>query len=210
MIPHRSFPRLAAVFVALSIAVAGWNPTALAQIPGTATSTEAAVEIPTELTKEQVGDLVARLSDEEARDLLIRQLDKVAVADTQEVTKRAVIDRFTSGLNEAERRITESAAVMGDVTQVPPEIWHRITAGSDASVWGVVLRILLFFAAGFVAEQLFRRSVTSIRTLDEPDSPPAFGTKLKLSILRAVIDVLSILIFLFGTIIAWLVSELAT
>ena len=96
MIPHRSFPTLAAVFVALSITVAGWNPAALAQIPGAATSTDTAVEIPEEFTKEQVGDLVARLSDEEARDLLIRQLDKVAVADAQAETKDAIIDRFIS------------------------------------------------------------------------------------------------------------------
>ena len=209
MIPHRSYPRLAAAFFALSITLVGWNHTALAQSTESAAN-DTTVQIPAELTTEQVNDLVARLSDEEVRGLLIRQLGKVAATDEPTEPKGAAIDRLMFGLNNAERRITDVAAVMGDVTQVPSEIWRRITEGSDAGVWGVLLKILIFFAAGLVAEKLFRRSVTNIQTVEEPGSPPAFKTKLRLSFLRAIIDVVSIFIFFFGAVIAWLVSELPT
>lgn len=47
-------------------------------VPSSETA-EAPVEIPEDLTPQEVRDLIARLSDEEVREIVIKQLDKVAI-----------------------------------------------------------------------------------------------------------------------------------
>jgi len=59
---------------------------------------------PEELTRDQAGDMVARLSDEEVRELLIRQLDKVATAEEPE-DHTTIIERLMIGTQNAEKRI---------------------------------------------------------------------------------------------------------
>ncbi len=173
-------------------------------------STEAPTELPENLTANQVDDLMARLSDEEVRELLIRQLDKAAVEEAPPEPSGAAVERFMTGMENAEVRLIGIAAVMGDVSRVPAEFWRRITAGSDASVWSVWFKILMFFATGAIVEMLFRRSVTNVGKVTTPDAVVTLREKFKISFLRSIIDVISILVFALGTLIAWLISNLPT
>lgn len=173
-------------------------------------STETQQVSPENLTSDQVDDLVARLSDEEVRELLIRQLDKTATTEETTEHKGAVIERFMNGMQNAEVRIRGIASVMGDMSQLRGVLWSRITAGSDASIWGVWLKIMLFFAVGVIVEKLFRRSVASIGKPAVPEHALSFAVKLKLSIVRAIVEGVSILVFALGSVIAWLVSDLPT
>ncbi len=191
-----------ALLLSLSQSVlAQGNSSAGAEIPAT---------VPETLTGDQIDNLVARLSDKEARELLIRQLDKAAVEEAPPEPSGAAVERFMTGMKNAEESLIGIAAVMGDVSRVPAEFWRRITAGSDASVWSFWFKILLFFAAGVIVEMLFRRSVTNVGKVTTPDAIVTFGEKFKLSLLRSIIDVISILVFALGTLIAWLVSDLPT
>ena len=70
------------LFLWLSLVVWLWLPVGAAGqvVPLGSGATEAAgaVELPEDLSQDQVRELISRLSDEDARQLLIRQLDKVA------------------------------------------------------------------------------------------------------------------------------------
>ncbi len=80
-IPPRQFLGLLVIFWALFAAPSSL----LAQmVPGTGSApTAAPVEIPEHLTQEQVRDLIARLSDDQVRELVISQLDKLAAGQDQ-------------------------------------------------------------------------------------------------------------------------------
>ncbi len=179
-------------------------------VPTQFASSATSVAAPDNLTKNQVDALVARLSDEEVRTLLIRQLDKAAVADQQSETRKTAMDRFVAGLNRAEVSISQAAAAMGQVPQVPGIVWRGITEGTDASTWGVILTLLLFFAIGVGAEWLFRRSMINVVKQAAPDEPLPFGSKFKVGLLRAAIDAIAVIVFVFGAVIAWLASGLPT
>ena len=137
----RWIPNVLLMCLILSLLYSG--PAAHAQLPEGDT---ASPEVPQELTKEQIDDMVARLSDQEVRELLLEQLNKTAVPEDKPLEKKAIIDRFVFSLKKAEYSAGSIAKGFSEIPTVLAGIWSQVTEGTDASTLGVALKILLFFA----------------------------------------------------------------
>ena len=129
-----------------------------AQVTGSSGSTApATISIPEALTPEQVDDLVARMSDDQVRSILLERLDAVAEMNAAEAEDRE--DPITE-INEI---WTEMVASWTEVITTLPNIFHAQfdavstftgtfgTAGAFI-LMGLVLSVLV---VGFVAEKLF-------------------------------------------------------
>ncbi|KIC43446.1 mechanosensitive ion channel protein MscS [Ruegeria sp. ANG-R] len=139
------------------------------------TSATSTVTIPEDLTPEQVDGLVARMSDDQVRSILLERLD--AVAKKQAAQKEGHEDPLTE-INEI---WTEMVASWTEVlTTVPNIISAQVTAfGNFAdkfaepgvlTLFGLVLSVLI---VGYVAEKLFgiltRRWVKTTEVGEEAD-----------------------------------------
>ncbi len=120
-------------------------------------STASSVSIPEDLTPEQVDDLVARMSDDQVRSILLERLDAVAEKNAAEAEDRE--DPITE-INEI---WTEMVASWTEVIMTLPNIFHAQvdaiqsftgtfgTAGALELV-GLVISVLV---VAFIAEKLF-------------------------------------------------------
>ncbi|RLK10491.1 mechanosensitive ion channel family protein [Ruegeria conchae] len=121
------------------------------------TSTTSSVTIPQDLTPEQVDDLVARMSDDQVRAILLERLD--AVAEKHAAEKEGHEDPLTE-LNEIWAEMVTSWTQV--LTTVPNIVSAQIKAFSNfadkfnetgvLTLIGLVLSVLL---VGYVAEKLF-------------------------------------------------------
>jgi len=129
-----------------------------AQITGTSSSSApATVSIPEDLTPEQVDDLVARMSDDQVRSILLERLDAVAEKNAAEAEERE--DPITE-INEI---WTEMVASWTEVIMTVPNIFHaqvdavNTFTGTFGTSGAFVLIGLVFsvLVVGFIAEKLF-------------------------------------------------------
>ena len=171
------------------------------------TGSDTAIEIPSDITEAQVDDLVARLSDEQVRQLLIRHLDKVAVAAAEEA-KPSVADVFSTGLARLRQNVNAMAAKSSDLINVPSMVWKQVTADGAVSGSQVLFRFFLFFFVGVVAERLFKLWTGRAGLKDAPAKPLVFRSKLGIAVVRATMEFLSIIIFALATVCSWLVFHL--
>ncbi len=121
------------------------------------TSTTSTVTIPQDLTPEQVDDLVARMSDDQVRAILLERLD--AVAEKHAAEKEGHEDPLTE-LNEIWAEMVTSWTQV--LTTVPNIVSAQIKSFSNfadkfnetgvLTLIGLVLSVLL---VGYVAEKLF-------------------------------------------------------
>ncbi|MEX0307053.1 MAG: mechanosensitive ion channel family protein [Ruegeria sp.] len=139
------------------------------------TSTTTNVAIPDDLTPEQVDDLVARMSDDQVRAILLERLD--AVAEKQAAEKEGHEDPLTE-LNEIWAEMVASWTHV--LTTVPNIVSAQITAFGNFSdtfgsagvltLFGLVLSVLI---VGYIAEKLFgiltRRWAKATEVADEAD-----------------------------------------
>jgi len=127
-----------------------------AQESGTAGSTTA-IAIPEDLTPEQVDDLVARMSDDQVRSILLERLDAVAEKNAAEAEERE--DPITE-INEI---WAEMVASWTHVAVTLPNIFsaqvkaYKNFVGTFGTTGVFVLIGLVFsvLVAGFIAEKLF-------------------------------------------------------
>ncbi|MCG7518412.1 mechanosensitive ion channel family protein [Ruegeria sp. Ofav3-42] len=161
------------LFLALISAVLLSGPV-LAQVTSTS-SAPAPVSIPEDLTPEQVDDLVARMSDDQVRAILLERLDAVAEKHAAEAADRE--DPITE-LNEI------WAEMVASWTHVAVTVPNLFTAqvkavdnfvGTFGSVGALTLLglILSVLVAGFIAEKLFgfltRNWLSGVEAADEND-----------------------------------------
>ncbi len=129
-----------------------------AQIATTSSSdAPATVTIPEDLTPEQVDGLVARMSDDQVRSILLERLDAVAEKNAAEAEE---VDDPITELNEI---WTEMVTSWTQVIMTVPNIFHAqveavsnftgtFGASGALTLMGLVLSVLV---VGFVAEKLF-------------------------------------------------------
>ncbi len=129
-----------------------------AQVTGTSGSAApASISIPEDLTPEQVDDLVARMSDDQVRSILLERLDAVAEKNAAEAEERE--DPITE-INEI---WAEMVASWTEVIMTLPNIFHaqvdafksftgKFGTNGAFALMGLVLSVLV---VGFIAEKLF-------------------------------------------------------
>ena len=127
-------------------------------VPGSSSEpTAAAVEIPEHLTQEQVRDLIARLSDDQVRELVISQLDKLAAEQNQTGDSATYVSHLRDGFDVARNTLTRAFHVDHDIYILPTSIWQQMTGNGQISGWYILLQLVGFLVVGWIARLLTRR-----------------------------------------------------
>jgi len=119
-----------------------------------------ATAIPENLTREQVRDLVARMSDSEVRDLIISQLDKLAVEPGSADAAAAYVDQLTTGLEVAAETLHQMVASGDKFYSLPGSIWRQISADGAISGWYLLFQLIGLLAIGWLVERIVSRLLT--------------------------------------------------
>ncbi|EEE36542.1 mechanosensitive ion channel family protein [Rhodobacteraceae bacterium KLH11] len=121
------------------------------------TSSTSTVAIPEDLTPAQVDDLVARMSDDQVRAILLERLD--AVAEKHAAAQEGVQDPLTE-LHEIWAEMVSSWTQV--LTTLPNIVSAQVTVFNNFSdrfgsggVFSIIGLILAALAAGYIAEKLF-------------------------------------------------------
>ncbi|HEY5739367.1 MAG TPA: mechanosensitive ion channel family protein [Gammaproteobacteria bacterium] len=159
-----------------------------------------AVEIPENLTREEVRDLVARLSDDQVRDLVITQLDKLAVSAQSESQANVYLARLRAGVREARESLRRSLNTREKPLQtLAANAWGQLTAdGTDGS--RLLLQLLVLLAAGLGADRLARillrrASAIAVESL-------SLSQKFDIACYRAAVGAMGIAAFAVGAMVA--------
>jgi small-conductance mechanosensitive channel len=132
------------------------NPPAAAQmVPATETA-PATVEIPENLTRAEVRDLIARLSDDQVRDLIIRELDRNALAEDQATDATAYFEQLNTGINAASTAFARMIDSRQQLHSLPSMIWQEITIDGEISGGYLLFQLIGLLVVGFACERLAR------------------------------------------------------
>lgn len=165
-------------------------------LQATAATTSAEPQLPDNLTKENVSNFLAELSDKEVRSLLNKQLQGLAEQATQD--KQSLLESFSTGL--ANTRTHLSAAV--DNLVMLPE--HYQVVGSSlnqtfpdlaAVIWFSGTLLLIMLAGWLVVTGLMRLLPARYRLPADDGSKVPFADKLKLLGRNFVLANLALLVF---------------
>ncbi len=153
----------------------------------------APVTLPEKLTREEVRALLSRISDEEARQLLLQQLDKVAAQDAAD-DPAAMMDVFEQSLPAIKNRLTLMVSAVGDLPSLGPLLVNKLTRDDPSRIWMILLYGALIFAGGLAVEWLFRRLFTS--NIVHPQGERTSGIQKACVLgLRLIVDLLGIAVF---------------
>jgi len=153
-IPPRQFLGLLVIFWALFAVPSSL----LAQmVPGTGSEpTAAPVEIPEHLTQEQVRDLIARLSDDQVRELVISQLDKLAATQDQAGDPATYISQLNAGFDQARTTLWRAFNQDHEIYTLPTSIWLQMTGNGQISGWYILFQLIGLLVVGWIARLLTR------------------------------------------------------
>ncbi|MDX1431688.1 MAG: mechanosensitive ion channel family protein [Gammaproteobacteria bacterium] len=160
----RWLPRRALLASALALLLVAGGAGAAAPAPGDAASAGAEVTLPEDLTREEVRALLSRLSDEQVRDLLMRELDRNAAPARQ--ARPSYLDRINAGMERLRDTLGAALASWPELPGLPLAIWEVITAGGVHSSLAVVLGLLLSLACAIAVELIARRLLAGARASD--------------------------------------------
>jgi small-conductance mechanosensitive channel len=146
----------------LTIAVLCWCATALlsplqAQMVPAAEESAATVEIPDNLTQDQVRDLVARLSDAEVRELIISQLDKQASAKDQTSDTEVYVNHLRDGITIAWGAMSRTFVSNSGIYTLPSTIIYELTGEGRVSGAYLLFQLIGLLATGWLGARLTRR-----------------------------------------------------
>ncbi|HSA80441.1 MAG TPA: mechanosensitive ion channel domain-containing protein [Geminicoccaceae bacterium] len=170
---------------------------AFAQQPASAPGAEATapVTLPDPLTREALRDLLAHLSDTQARELLLAELDRqiAAGAVAEHDVMMSMVDTEAMALRERWRRML---AAIPELPGVPGILAERLIGERSPSVliW-IALGFALMAAVGMAAEWLFRRLIAEVQSQVEAARPAGFAAATGYLALRVLIDLLGIVVF---------------
>jgi small-conductance mechanosensitive channel len=163
-------------------------------VPATGSGEPAATELPERLTRAEVRDIVSRLPDDEVRALLIGQLDKVAMASEAVGMEGGAADELMQAGDRARDRLLEILSSSRRLGAALDVAWRRLTGDGETSPARLALSLLLAIVVAWLAERLFVRMAGSIGQRKTTVAAPKFLARCGLLVLRAVCDLLGILI----------------
>jgi moderate conductance mechanosensitive channel len=197
--------------VLICLALLGWDGlragAAWAQQPLPAPSDEAAapVALPDPLTRETLRDLLAQLSDGQARELLLAELDRriASGAAAEHDMMMSMVDSEAMALRERWRRML---AAIPELPGVPGFLAERLIGerGASALLW-ITLGFALMAALGLAAEWLFRRLIAEVQHQVEAARPEGFAAASGYLALRILIELLGIVVFVAAAVATFFV-----
>jgi small-conductance mechanosensitive channel len=179
------FGLLAAVWILLAV------PAQLfAQMGPSTEQTAAPIEIPENLTQEQVRDLIARMSDDQVRELIITQLDKLAVAQDQTADPSVYMEQLREGMRLAGGALQRMFAADDKLHALPVTIWQGITDDGSISGWYLLFQLIGLLLTGRIAERLTRHFLDKVRP--RPAEALSLGKRFDLACYGAVMGVVGL------------------
>jgi len=129
-------------------------------------ATAAPVELPENFTRQEVRDLIARMSDDQVRELIIAQLDKVAEesAPVGADNAAAYVDQMTSGVQVAGQMLLRAFKSDDSFHALPGLIWRQITDNGKISGWFLLFQLVGLLVVGWLAERVIRQLTEKIDT----------------------------------------------
>ena len=128
----------------------------------------ATVQIPDDLTQDQVRDLVARLSDAEVRELIISQLDKQASAESQTSDTEAYVSHLSTGITIAGGALTRMFTSDSGLHALPSTIIHELTDNGRVSGAYLLFQLTGLLAIGWLGARLIRRLLSKNKARQGP------------------------------------------
>jgi small-conductance mechanosensitive channel len=189
----RSRPWSRLLVLVSALTTLGLAPAAGAQPAGSEPG--AAVKLPEPLTRETIRDLVARLSDAEIRVLLLAQLDKAAAP----AADRAAASMATGLASDMDRARTELGAVLRAAPAVPGALRAAVGRFSEGrppyQLLIVAAAFAVMLALGWLAERLAHWLLIDVRSRLESDAGEGSGGEVGALVIRAVLDLLLLVLF---------------
>jgi small-conductance mechanosensitive channel len=164
-------------------------------VPST-TVEPAPVEIPENLTQEQVRDLIAHLSDDQVRQLIIEQLDKVALEQEQASLETAYVGQLREGIHVAWQSLARIFASGDSIHSLPGKIWNGITDNGRTSGTYLLFQLLGLLFAGFAVERLAKGILE--KTASKPVEFASLGKRFDLACLGAALGLVELGAFAAG------------
>ena len=126
----------------------------------------APVELPENLTRQEVRDLIARMSDDQVRELIIAQLDKVAEESAPVGMDAAAtyIDQMTNGVAVAGQMLLRAFESNQHFNALPGLIWQQLTDSGKVSGWFLLFQLVGLLVVGWLAERVMKQLIGKIDT----------------------------------------------
>jgi small-conductance mechanosensitive channel len=195
--PLRQYLGLLALFWLL---IAAPSSLLAQMVPGTSSEpTAAAVEIPEHLTQEQVRDLIARLSDDQVRELVISQLDKLAAAQDQAGDPAAYVSHLRDGFDVARNTLWRAFFADHEVYDLPTSIWQQMTGNGQISDWYLLFQLIGLLVAGWIARLLTRHLL--VKASAKPVEVLSLGKRFDLACYGAFMGMLELGAFAAGALL---------
>lgn len=153
--------------------------------------------LPAHLTEAQARDLLARMSDREARELLLKQLEKLRPAsEPQPVAPVSMFFDVQAKMYAMRNRLRAALAAVPELPSIAPFMVMRITKGYErAHIWAIGWSMLVIFGGAFAGEAAFRLIFRPLmRQLSGLNVKSEFG-KLGMLLARALIRLIAIAAF---------------
>jgi small-conductance mechanosensitive channel len=175
--------------------------------PGaTAGAAKEAVSLPEPLSPQAIRELVARLSDDQVRALLLAQLDRTATSESPEPQGHTVgfVGELEDGVGEVRALWQRRAAALPELPSVVPFLLGHLAEGkSTAQLLLTVVAVVAIFGAGIVAELLFKRLTAGMRSRIPDHRVESFTVRLGYLLQRFGWRVLDLLVFGIAVVVAF-------
>jgi hypothetical protein len=160
-----------------------------------ANASETEVTLPADLSVDSVDDLLAGLSDEQVRSLLIKELKSEALRQAEEEAARSA-----GSLEQSATLLKRRARmVLSGIPILVPEMGralHKLTQGRGLGRFILILLAALALVAGaWMVERLFRGRLAALRQQLGESEPETFSLRVRRIFLRALLDVFSLGVF---------------
>jgi small-conductance mechanosensitive channel len=170
-----------------------------AQVGSNTEQTAAPVEIPENLTQEQVRDLIARMSDYQVRELIITQLDKLAVRQDQTVDSSVYMEQLREGIRLAGGAFQRMFAADEKLHALPATIWQGITDDGSISGWYLLFQLIGLLLIGRIGERLARHFLDKVRP--RPAKALSLAKRFDLACYGAVMGVVGLGVYAAGALL---------
>ncbi len=152
------------------------------------------LDLTEDLTREEIRDLMSRLSDDQVRELLLQQLDRNA-AELDAAERDDAIDEVYEEAQDLKAGMAAALRAVKTLPELPSLVWGAITEGGTLSLGALLLPIALIFGVAWSVEWLYRHMTKTIaRHTRDTDIPSPFA-RLGLLILRAFIESIGVAAF---------------
>ncbi len=124
------------------------------------------IDMPENLTRQEVRDMIARMSDDQVRELIITQLDKVAEesAPVGAGDAAAYVDQMTSEVQMAGQMLLRAFESDNRFHALPGLIWQRLTDNGKVSGWFLLFQLAGLLIVGWLAERVMKQLTEKIDT----------------------------------------------